>query len=189
MADGAVDTWYRHVHDYLDIESRRRGSPDAAKVLALRRAAFPDGLAVVDEPIADENRACRDALAILRSPDHAATLQAIELPAGWLDRWEAAVAKSESLLAEVHKARSERRAHVGAGRDAEGEWVELMVRLRRYVSSRAKRSEKAKIQEGKALLAPLLDAMAKLRAEAAARATRKENGKKEEATQDGTGNG
>ncbi|MRG90726.1 hypothetical protein [Polyangium spumosum] len=45
------------------------------------------------------------------------------------------------------------------------------------MSSRAERSETAKIQEGKALLAPLLDAMAKLRAEAAARATRKGNGK------------
>jgi hypothetical protein len=53
--------------------------------------------------------------------------------------------------------------------------TDTMTRLRRYVGSRAKRTESAKIEEGKALLAPLLDALKKLNAEAAARATIKKN--------------
>ncbi|MRG93612.1 hypothetical protein [Polyangium spumosum] len=172
-ADDEVDTWYRHIESYIDIEARRRTSPFALQAAAVHQAAFPDGLAHVDDPIADENRICRETLVILRSPEHAATLTAIELPSIWLEKWETALDKSDALLAEVEKARTDKRKHVGAGRDAETDWVELMVRLRRYVSSRAKRSETARLQEGKTLLAPLLDAMAKLRAEAAARATRK----------------
>lgn len=185
-ADDAVDTWYRHLENYIGVESRRRVSPHALNAAAVYQAAFPDGLAHVDDPIADENRICRDALLALRAPEHAATLAAIELPMGWLERWETALDTSDALLAEVEKARTDKRAHVGAGQDAETEWVELMVRLRRYVSSRAKRSDTARIQEGKALLAPLLDAMARLRAEAAARATRKENGKQETPAAEGT---
>ncbi|MDI1479169.1 hypothetical protein [Polyangium sp. y55x31] len=186
-ADDAVDTWYRHIEGYIHVESRRRASIHAQSAAALHQAAFPEGLAHVDDPIADENRICREALITLRSPEHAATLVAIELPATWLDRWEAAIFKSDALLAEVAKARTEKRAHVGAGRDAETEWVEVMVRLRRYVASRAKRSDLARILEGKALLAPLLDAMARLRAEAAARAARKGNGKQETPTEGATG--
>ncbi|MDC0744938.1 hypothetical protein [Polyangium mundeleinium] len=178
-ADDEVDTCYRHIEGYIGVESRRRVSPNVLGALALHQAAFPNGLAHVDDPIADENRVCREALLVLRAPEHAATLAAIELPTVWLERWEKAILKSDALLAEVEKARTEKRAHIDAGRDAETEWVELMVRLRRYVSSRAKRSDAARIQEGKVLLAPLLDAMAKLRAGAAARATRKENGKQE----------
>ena len=178
-ADDEVDTCYRHIEGYIGVESRRRVSPNILVALALHQAAFPNGLAHVDDPIADENRVCREALLILRAPEHAATLAAIELPTLWLERWEQAILESDALLAEVERARTEKRAHIGAGRDAETEWVELMVRLRRYVSSRAKRSDTARIQEGKVLLAPLLDAMAKLRAGAAARATRKENGKQE----------
>ncbi|MDI3291793.1 hypothetical protein [Polyangium sp. 15x6] len=178
-ADDEVDTWYRHIENYIGVESRRRVSTNALAAAAVYAAAFPDGLAHIDDPIADENRICRDALLVLRAPEHAATLAAIDLPAVWLERWETAINKSDALLAEVEKARTDKRAHVDAGRDAETEWVELMVRLRRYVGSRAKRSDAARIQEGKKLLAPLLDAMAKLRAESAARATRKENGKQE----------
>ncbi|MDI1480157.1 hypothetical protein [Polyangium sp. y55x31] len=178
-ADDEVDTWYRHIELYIGVESRRRVSANALAAAAVYAAAFPDGLAHVDDPIADENRVCREALLVLRAPEHAATLAAIELPPTWLGRWEAAINKSDALLAEVEKARTEKRVHVDAGRDAETEWVELMVRLRRYVASRAKRSDAARIQDGKKLLAPLLDAMAKLRAESAARATRKGNGKLE----------
>ena len=111
---------------------------------------------------------------MLRSEAHAPTLPAIELPAAWITKWEAALAKSDALLAEVNQARQQKRSHVGAGQDAEVEWAETMTRLRRYVSSRAKKSDKARINEGKELLAPLLNALARLRASAAARATRKE---------------
>jgi hypothetical protein len=186
-ADDEVDTLYRHIEGFIGVESRRRTSAHALNAAAVYQAAFPDGLAHVDDPIADENRICREALLVLRAPEYADTLAAIELPGFWLEKWEVVLNKSDALLAEVEKARTDKRTHVGAGRDAETEWVELMVRLRRYVSSRAKRSDTAKIQEGKVLLAPLLDAMAKLRAEAAARATRRGNGKQEAPTEGTTG--
>lgn len=174
-ADDAVDTWYRHIESYLEIEARRRASPHAAAAGALHEAAFSDGLAHINDSIADENRICRDALVILRSNEHAATVQAIELPAVWFDRWETALDESDTAYKDVDAARSDKQSSVNAGRDAEAEWVELFVRLRRYVSSRAKRSDTARIQEGKALLAPLLDVLGKLKAQAAARATRRRN--------------
>ena len=48
-----------------------------------------------------------------------------------------------------------------------------MVRLRRYIASRAKRTDIARIAEGQEILKPLLDAIKQLRATAAARATRR----------------
>lgn len=181
-ADCAVDTWYRHIESYLDIEANRRIGPHLVKAAALHKAAFPHGLAHVNDPIADENRICRDALMILRSNDHAPTLQNIELPAVWLEHWETALDQSDKAYAEVDEARNTKQSSVSAGRDAESEWVELFVRLRRYVSSRAKRSDVARLQEGKTLLAPLLDALNKLSAEAAARATRLRNANAQEPT-------
>jgi hypothetical protein len=174
-ADDDVDTWYRHIEGYIDIESRRKTGPHASSAAALHEAAFPHGLAHIDDPIADENRICRDALLTLRSGEHAATVQAIELPIAWLNRWEGALNESDSVYREVEAARTDKQSSVHAGRDAEEEWVELFVRLRRYVSSRAKRSDTARTQEGKILLAPLLDVLAKLKTQAAARATRRQN--------------
>ena len=175
-ADDDVDAWYRHIYTYLDVEALRKTSPNKDAAAALRETAFPDGLEHIDDAIADENRLCRAALLTLRDPAYADTLKAIELPVDWLDRWDTALTTSDTLLADVEKARLDKRAHIGAGQDAENEWVELMLRLRRYVASRAKRSEKEKVAEGKELLAPLLNCLAKLRAEAKARATRKGKG-------------
>ena len=176
--DVEVDTWYRHIESYTDIESRRRSGPNVVSALALHKAAFPEGLAHVDAPIPDENRVCREALTVLRSLEYAPTVAAIELPIAWLDRWESALAQSDTLYGEIEHARTARRAHVSAGQDAEADFVELCVRLRRYVASRAKSSDKARVAEGKTLLAPLLDELAKLRATAAARATLREHEKK-----------
>ena len=176
--DVEVDTWYRHVESYLDIESRRRTGPHVTSALALHKAAFPDGLAHVDAPIPDENRLCRESLTVLRSSEYAPTADAIGLPAAWLSTWESSLAQSDTLYGEIEHARTARRAHVSAGQDAEAEFVELCVRLRRYVASRARSSDKARVAEGKTLLAPLLDELAKLRAAAAARATIRENEKK-----------
>jgi len=173
--DDEVDRWYRHTESYVDVEGLRKVGPDAAAAGALHDAAFPEGLAYIDDPIADENRACREALTVLRSPEHAATVQAIDLPLTWLDRWELAVNESDAAYKDVEAARTDKQTSVSAGRDAEGEWVELFVRLRRYVSSRAKRTDSARIQEGKTLLAPLLDVLVKMKAQSAARATRKRN--------------
>ena len=179
VADDDVDRWYRHVEGYVNVESRRRTSPDAKTANALHDAAFPDGLEHIDDFEGDENRVCADALAVLRSPEYAPTLKAIELPTAWLDRWESAIAESDAALFAVQKARTDKRGHVDAGRDVETEWVELMVRLRKYVGSRAKRSDVARVNEGKVLLAPLLDTMAKLKAETLSRATRKAKAKTE----------
>ena len=166
--DSEVDTSYRHVESYVAIESRRRAGSNVASALALHKAAFPDGLAHIDAPIPDENRVCRESLTVLRSPEYAPTVAAIGLPAAWLDKWEGWLTQSEAIYTAIVKARTARRAHVSAGQDAETEFVEICVRLRRYVSSRAKSSDKPRVAEGKALLAPLLDEMARMRATAAA---------------------
>jgi len=176
--DCEVDTRYRHVESYIDIEAHRRVGPNVVSALALQKAAFPDGLAHVDDPIPAENRVCREALTVLRSEDYAPTVAAIGLPADWLKSWEAWLDQSETVYGEIEHARTARKTHVSAGQDAEGDFVEICVRLRRYVGSRAKSSDKARVAEGKVLLAPLLDEMAKLRALAAARATHRENEKK-----------
>lgn len=51
---------------------------------------------------------------------------------------------------------------MSVGGDAEGEWTQLMVRLRKDVGSRAGKSETGKLAEGRALLAPLLDELAQM---------------------------
>lgn len=104
----------------------------------------------------------------------------------WLNTWEKAIDKSDALNAEIERARATRKKHVSGGQDAEAEWVELMQRLRRYVSSRAKASEKARIAEGKELLVPLLDAKTRLKATAAARATSREKAKESTETETAT---
>lgn len=174
-ADSDVDTWYRHIEGYLDVEANRKIGVHVVKAAALHKAAFPHGLAHVNDAIADENRICRESLMTLRSGEHAPTVQAIELPTAWLDRWEKALDESDKAYADVEEARNTKQSSVSAGRDAETEWVELFVRLRRYISSRAKRSDTVRVQEGKALLAPLLDVLHKMNALAAARATRQQN--------------
>jgi hypothetical protein len=176
-ADDQVDTCYRHVESYVSVEARRRTGPNVALALALHGTAFPDGLEHVDDAIDDENRLCRESLSVLRSTEHAPTVEAIELPLAWLDKWEAALEESDAAFDAVEKARTAKKTAVDLGRDAETDWVEAMVRLRRYVGSRAKRSDTARVAEGKELLAPLLDTLAQLRSEAASRATRRENAK------------
>lgn len=107
-------------------------------------------------------------------------MAALALPLAWLDTWESAIAQSDTLYGEIEHARTARRTHVSAGQDAEADFVEVCVLLRRYVGSRARSSDKARVAEGKTLLAPLLDELAKLHASAAARATIRENEKKAE---------
>lgn len=186
-ADDAVDTWYRHVESYVFVEGKRRTGANVALALALHEAAFPDGLAHVDDLVTDENRLCRESLSVLRATEGAATVAAIGLPLAWLDQWEKALSESDAAFDEVAVARTAKKVHVGQGRDAEAEWVELMVRLRRYVASRAKRGDTVRIDEGKELLAPLLDGMARLRSNAASRATRREKAQQAAGTAAGGG--
>lgn len=175
LADCDVDTLYRHHEGYLRTEAQRRVGPYTLAAQATYEAAFPHGLAAVDEYIPDENRACRTSLAVLRSPEHAPTVAAIGLPAAWLDQWEAALEESDDALRAVEQSRLARTQHVGHGQDAEADFTDLMIRLRRYVDSRAARNDKMRIAEGKQLLAPLLNALKKLGVERQARATRRNN--------------
>jgi hypothetical protein len=174
-ADDAVDTWLRHLESFLSIEGHRRSGALAARVLAFHDAAFPDGLAHVDERIVDENRHCSASLLVLEAPEHAPVIAEIELPTAWIGKFRAAIAASEAANDAVLDARTDKESHTANGRDAEAEWIDLMVRLRRYVGSRAKRTDKARVKEGHDLLRPLLETLQKLRVDAATRATRKKN--------------
>lgn len=168
-ADDHVDTSMRHLFGFLDIEARRRTGPYAAAARALRDSAFPSGLDPVDHHIIDENVYCRFAARVLRSPSHQPTITAIGLPLEWIDTFEAAVAASEAAVEELIKARGDRSAHVGVGRDAEATWVDIMVRLRRYVASRGAGADRQ--AEGRHLLEPLLNALQKIAIDDAARAS------------------
>lgn len=176
VADDDVDTWLRHNESFLRIESIRRSGAHVGAAQALHAAAFQEGVEPTSYHIPDENRYCRTALGVLRAQEHQATLAAIEYPTSWLTRWEDALDRSDAAFQDVEKARLDRSQHVGHGEDAEADFVELAVRLRRYVQSRASRSDKERVAEGERLLAPLLNALKKMKAEQQARATRRENG-------------
>ena len=47
LADVDVDTWYRHIAHFFEVEARRRTGPNAVKAQACLDAAFPEGLAYV----------------------------------------------------------------------------------------------------------------------------------------------
>jgi hypothetical protein len=172
-ADAKVDTCLRHTESYVDVEALDRRSPNAVAARALHDAAFPDGIGPINDYVIDQNVYCRGAIAALRAPEHQGTIAAIGLPAAWIDQFEVAVGASEAAMDQLIAVRGDKSAHVGLGRDAEVAWVDIMVRLRRYVASRAKRGDMAKQIENRQLLEPLLVALEKLDAEAAARATRK----------------
>jgi hypothetical protein len=173
MADIDVDTWLRHIESFLYIEAHRRAGPNVVLAQGLYDAALPDGLAHVDDRIVDENTHCRNTLAVLKAPERADAIAKVGLPSIYIAKFEAALDESDAAINEVLKARDDKSDHVGRGRDAEQVWLDLIVRLRRYVGSRAKRSDTERRNENKALLKPLFDALAKLRADAAARATRR----------------
>lgn len=175
IADDNVDRWYRHVENFLDTVARMRTSEYAQPVRLIHSTAFPDGLAHIDDAVIDENRECRDAITILQSPEHQATLTAIEFPTTWLTRWTSALDESDAALTDLNDSRKSHQSHIHSGQDAEEAWVETFVRLRKYIGSRAKKSDTARIQEGRALLAPLLDTLKKMGALAASRATRRQN--------------
>jgi hypothetical protein len=172
-ADIDVDTWLRHIESFLHIEAHRRDGPYVGLAQGLYAAACPDGLAHVDDRIVDENAHCRNTLSVLKAPEHADAVAKIDLPLTWITKFEAALDESDAAINDVIQARDDKSTHVDKGRDAELAWLDLMVRLRRYIGSRAKRTDKARVSEGKELLKPLLDVLAKLHADAAARATRR----------------
>ncbi|MCC6552629.1 MAG: hypothetical protein IT372_06330 [Polyangiaceae bacterium] len=145
---------------------------------ALYKEAVPDGLKPVDDYIPVENRYCRNALRVLRDPVNAELVAAIELPAKWLDDWAKWLDTSDSLFEQVGDVRKRKSSHVEGGQDAEADFVETCVRLRRYIGSRAGRNDKALRAEGQEILGPLNDALQKLDAEAMLRAAKKAAEKK-----------
>ncbi|AKT39188.1 hypothetical protein [Chondromyces crocatus] len=173
-ADDDVDTWLRHVESYLEVEALRRTGDLQGAVKALQAQAFPDGLEPIRAYVPDENRYCRTALSVLGSAEHAPTVLAIRLPSDWLTQWAAAIEESEAAFAAASKARLARSQHVNHALDAQGEFVEVARRLRRYVQSRASSRDKARVAEGEMLLSPLTVPLKKLRTEARARATLRE---------------
>ena len=185
VADGNVDTWGRHIESFIHIEGRRRHSAHAAAARALHAAAFPEGLAFLDNRVPDENVRMRHALATLRAPEHAATLTGIQLPPEWLDALEAALNESDQAYANRTSARGTQVEHVILGRNAEADWLDIVGRLRKYVESRAPAGDLHKEAESRALLAPLNDAMAHAKALAATRATRRTK-KQAKAASEGT---
>jgi len=117
---------------------------------------------------------------VLRIPENATRLESLGLPPAWTAQWEAALDKSDADFEAVKSAREEKASHIVEGQDAEVEFVELMIRLRRYLDSRASRRDRVKQAENKEILQPLLDALKKLSVERAARATRRKNAEAEE---------
>ncbi|MFT3765625.1 MAG: hypothetical protein QM820_08935 [Minicystis sp.] len=179
-ADDEVDTYLRHIEGYLAVEAMRRMGPNAALARALHDLAFPEGLAHIDDRIVEENFHCRTSLAVLRAPEHASTLGALAFPMEWLDRWEEALDASDAAISEILRTvaaqgdnPSEAPAPAPVERDPEADWVDLMARMRRYVSRRAERDDVARIEEGRELLRPLFDALQKLRLADAARPARR----------------
>jgi hypothetical protein len=167
-ADDEVDTYLRHIEGYLAVEALRRTGQNGALAKALHDAAFPDGLAHIDDRIVEENFHCRTSLAVLKAPERATTLAALELPHEWLVRWETALDASDAAIAEVLRSIAAKESQAAgvqphAQGDVEGSWVERMVRLRRYVANRAERDDVGRIEEGRELLRPLFDALQKLR--------------------------
>ena len=167
-ADDEVDTYLRHIEGYLAVEAMRRTGPNGALAKALHDAAFPDGLAHIDDRIVEENFHCRSSLAVLKAPEHATSLAALELPREWLVRWDTALDASDAAIAEVLRSIAAKETETAgaqphANEDVEASWVDLMVRLRRYVANRAERDDVVRIEEGRELLRPLFDALQKLR--------------------------
>lgn len=172
-ADAEVDTVFRHIESYLFIEANRRSGPNVALARGLYNAACPDGLAHLDDRIVDQNVHCAQTLAVLKDPESATALAALKFPISFIFMFENALQVSNAAMDEVTAARGDKTTHIHLGRDAEAEWVDLMMRLRRYMDSRAKKTDAVRIAESNALLKPLLDALQKQKADAAARATRR----------------
>lgn len=170
-SDDVVDCWLRKHVGFFNAEATRRTGPLAARARALFDAAFPDGLAHVDERVVDENEHCRAAIQVFRAPENADTMTALEVPAGWVDSFEAAVVESDADYNALAARRSEKSSHIDQAQDAEEEWEDILIRFRHHIAGRAKKNDAAKRNESRELIDPLLAAVKKMRSDAEARAT------------------
>lgn len=181
IADDDADRWYRHNFYYLETESLRRTGDVGKLARALLVTAFPDGLSRVNDAVEDENEYLHEAVGVLRKPEHVPTLAAMDFPASFLDGLDRALVVSDAALDEVTKARDDKTGAIESGRDAEDEWIDAMVRFRKYVESRATKRDKARYEEGQKLLAPLLDELARIKTERLAKETREKHAAEEKA--------
>jgi hypothetical protein len=176
LADNEVDRYLRHTFFYIRVESEARTGSRVEPAKLLRKATALDEMSdYINTYVPDENRFCWDVIKTLEHSDHAPAVAAIEYPMDWIPKWKAALNESQDAFNAAGFARDMRGTHAGAGRDVEGDFREIMYRLKRTVDGRADRRDKVKVAEGKALIQPLLDAEEKARTDAAARATRREN--------------
>lgn len=171
--DDDVDRWYRHAYRYLEVELLRRHGPDDAAVEALMKAAYPDGLAHVDDRIPDQNGEVRKTIATFRNPEMAGILAAITLPLAWIDALEQAVKKSDASFAAYQTAMGQASSAVAMGRDAEDDWVEWARALSHAIALRSFGGNGEVVEEGKGILAPLTNAVRLLRTQEKTRATKK----------------
>lgn len=169
LAEVDVDTWLRHIESFLLIEASRRRGKHLLLARDLFMAACPDGLSHIDVRVVEQNAHARETLAVLKAPESAAAIVAVELPTWWITKLEAAIIESEAAITEVIASSSDRSSGFSLDRDPEDEWVDVMLRLRKYLGARARRTDFVRIIETRTLFRPLLDALQKMRAEAAAR--------------------
>ncbi|MDI1443926.1 hypothetical protein [Polyangium sp. 6x1] len=172
-ADAIVDTWTRQIESFLLIAGRHRRSPHAPAARALHQAAFPHGIAFIDDRVPDENAKVRAALKALAAPEHVETLMHLSFPMAWLDTLEAALAESDAAFAEKNSAHGRIDEHVSLGKDTEAQWLDVVLRLRKYIDYRAATADANKRVECQALIAPLRDALDRAKAAAESRATRR----------------
>ena len=172
-ADCEVDGLCKHVESFLYVEGHRRRGASVQAAKTLYDAVFPNGIAFVDDAIPDENTIVREILTKLRAPEHQATLAGIKFPLVWLDELEVAVEKSDKAYRDRMATFGQREDVVSRAREVETEWLDVVMRLRKYVASRAPAGDLEKAHENKELLRPLDEAMAKEKALAKARATRR----------------
>jgi len=171
--DDEVDRWYRHAFRYLEVEALRRHAPEHAAINALLAAAYPHGLAHVDDRIPDQNESVRQTLAVLRNPEYASTIAAIALPSVWLDALELAVKKSDASFAAYQAAIGQASSAVAMGRDAEDDWVEWARGLSHAIALRSTGADVDVVEQYKGLIAPLTNAVQHLRSQAKTRATKR----------------
>jgi hypothetical protein len=142
---------------------------------ALLSTAYSEGLAYVDDRIPDQNEQVRKTLVVLRDPQFADTLVAMDFPTSWSDRLEAAVDRSDKSFAAYQATFGNASTAVALGRDAEAEWVQLARTITHTIALRSVGGDPDVVEEGKRLIAPLTNAIRQLRSESRTRKTKRKN--------------
>lgn len=173
--DDDVDRWYRHGYRYLEVETLRRHAPEHAAIEALLVAAYPHGLAHVDDRIPDQNEEVRKTILALRSPEHAQAVAASSLPLTWIDAMDAAVKKSDASFVAYQATFGQASSAVAMGRDAENDWVLWARALGHAIALRSSGADVDIVEEGKRLIEPLTIAVRHLRTQARTRETKRKN--------------